>query len=159
MIETRQSDSRVSSTRSLRVNSRIHSALPLSLIRKMKLHTVLLNIGSNDLANERPPLNVAVDLMETESKLVDHYSVKHVIIMQIMNRVTANPNISTERTAYCNTILRTMCEVEQHIHFTNLKGYSQDAAIWTIDGIHPIQKKITNDVRRTLIWHYRIHAE
>ena len=89
----------------------------------MEPNTVLLNIGSNDLANGRPLQNVAVDLMETESKLVDHYCVKHVIIMQIMNGVTATPNISTERTAHYNTILRNMCEVEQHIHFTKLKGY------------------------------------
>ena len=111
--------------------------LPLSLLRKMKLSTVLLSI----CINGRPILNVAVDLMETASKLVDHYSVKHVIIMQIMNRVTANPNISTERTAHCNTILRSMCEVEQHT-FRHLKGYSQDAAIWTIDGIHRSRKKL-----------------
>lgn len=119
------------------------SPFPLSrtVIRNVQPDFVILDLGTNDLALGKSPLEVAVELLDIAKILIANYRVKHVTLCSIINRAS-RLSITTEQFAtaayLCNKYLMDLCEVEARVHFHMHKGFwSSSPNEWSRDGIHP----------------------
>ena len=141
----------------------------LNIKQKQTLHTVLIDLGTNELAKDCSPnrcLLVAYKIMEFAEVLIKKCGVKHVIVCQILPRVEfLAPHIDPEQfwdAMYrTNSFLIDWCEPETQVHYWVHQGFWARPLVaggygnWSNDGIHPntpIGRKLyKNSLRRALM--------
>lgn len=98
----------------------------------------ILDIGSNDLAQGKQPLEVAVKVVELARTFVTDFKVKHVFVCGALNRDDVRlPNFKGIVTLY-NKFLIDLCEVEPDVAYWVHKGFwSVPVSSWSRDGTHP----------------------
>ena len=106
---------------------------------------VILDYGSNDLANGADPLEVATTIIDIANTLINKYSVAHVVICSVLNRTSALGSLTAAQfksLAYkVNHYLKTMCTDEPNLFYHIHKGFwSIPIHQWSHDGIHPNTK-------------------
>ena len=117
--------------------------MPSHLLRSVNPDLVLMQIGSNDLANGSCPLSVASKSIDMAQNILSKIkSAKQVIILSIIPRISKDPGISQEKlndSIYkCNGYLKNFCDVESSIQFKSLSGFWKNPIMhWSRDGIHP----------------------
>ena len=116
----------------------------------MDVTCVIVNLGSNDIANGVPPLNVAMNLIEYCTNLLK-MGAERVYINSILHRghkavknfMEFNTNVDL-----CNRILKDMCCVESNLHYFTLRGFwTKEPSEWSNDELHPRMNKFTQEIR------------
>lgn len=135
-------------------------SVPWKLIQIFKPRAVLIDLGSNDIANGLSPLNTAYQLTLLADKLHNTYHVEDIILCSIINRTEGLHSTSKNKFGadiqLFNKILKTLCEDYKHLSYHLHKG------TWTVpleklskDGIHlntALGRKVyTSSIRRALI--------
>ena len=117
-------------------------ALPHRQLTHVKPDFVILDLGSNDLASDIPPFQVATKLVELAHTLRSRYHVNTVIISSILNRQAHLKHITPEQFAtaayqtnnYVKNFLDSHPQLTYHVH----KGFwAHSSDIWSRDGVHP----------------------
>ena len=141
----------------------------LDIKKKKSLQTVIIDIGTNELANDCSPnrcLLVAYKIMEFAEVLIKEWGVKHVIVCQVLPRVEGlaphiDPKQFWEAMQRTNSFLIDWCEPESQIHYWVHQGFWDRPLVaggydtWSLDGIHPnsaIGRKLyKSSLRRALM--------
>ena len=112
--------------------------LPMDGLRNASPSIVILNYGTNDLAQDVPPPHVASKLMDTaQGILTSLHSVRHVMIFGAIDRICNIPSFRS-RVEEFNTLLFHRCNSEVNISFMTLRGFwGNDFRIWSRDNCHP----------------------
>lgn len=103
---------------------------------------VIIQLGSNDLANGTPPLSVASTLVDFAKDLLAS-GIKMIVICSVLPRSTYRNPASLDHKLLLdinifNRVLYHFCYVEASILFYKHKGFHERSpAFFTRDGVHP----------------------
>lgn len=116
--------------------------LPHSLLTQVKPDFVILDLGTNDLANGTSPFTVAAQLTDLADKLRSRYHVSQVMICSVINRTshlrTMTPQQFASAAYQCNGYLRDLADISPHTTYHVHKGFWMDPdQNWSTDGLHP----------------------
>ena len=124
------------------------------IINKLNPSLIIMNIGSNDLDNHIPPLNVADNLIELAKYLSNKFTAK-IVLCSILYRSKlryTHPMDYKEKVDLCNRIVSDHCEVENNLEYYKLRGYwNRPVNEWSVDGVHPSPAQFAKHIRRALI--------
>lgn len=106
-----------------------------------KYNFILIDLGSNDLAQGIKPLNVAYQLSILGEKLVQQKTAPHVVFFQIIPRIgpwsSEIAHLFNKDAILTNQILRTFCDVDRTLSLHSHRGVWQNPITeWSMDGIH-----------------------
>ena len=111
---------------------------PFVHLQRVLPTVVVFNYGTNDLANNVPPLQAAVKVVDMAKDLLTQVpSVKHVMVLGACYRKFTVESF-TSNVHLFNTILHHLCEVEPQISSFMMRGFwKHPIDFWSRDGIHP----------------------
>lgn len=114
-------------------------SLPLTYLSTHSPHFVIIDLGTNDIAQGTDPLNVAMALLELAQTLCSLYSVKHVFICSVLFRADTRASSKINQNIFrLNGYLKNLCQIENNIWYWRHKGFwATDPLQWSRDGLHP----------------------
>ena len=132
-------------------------------IREYHPNVVVIDNGSNDLANGAPPLTVACKLVEVAKEIVRKFGADRVVLCASLKRGKARIPVNkfNENVVLFNTILKNFCEVEPAISFHQHQGFwSSPISSWSRDQLHPDTvagfHKYKESIRRAVLMSTRV---
>lgn len=116
-------------------------SLPHSLLRRAKPDFVIIDLGTNDLACNIPPFEIATKLFQLATDLITQYHVTAVVICSIINRerhISMTPPEFATAAFQLNNYLKHLAETEPRVMYHPHKGFwDSPVTTWSRDGIHP----------------------
>ena len=121
-----------------------------SLIFQIRPDMILIDIGSNDLANltdqdHNSALNFAHQVLEFAESLPAHLIIINAILPR-SESITCSPETFRYNASHYNRIVSTFCATSPHIKFNKMWGFNfhydndteqtRPVSLWSLDGIH-----------------------
>jgi len=128
--------------------------IPHHTLKQLQPDIIVIQLGSNDIDNGSPPLNVGTSLVQHATSLRDQYKAK-LVICSITYRgplATKNSEDFKLKVDMCNKIIYNYCEVEESVEYFKLRGYwNTPMNTWSRDQLHPHPHKYSKNIRRAII--------
>lgn len=101
---------------------------------------LIIDIGSNDLANCQSPLSTAFKVTEFADKIIKNTSIKHIALCSVLcrgSRIPVTFDKFSKLVSQYNQILKTLCEAENYLTYHTHRGFwDQPIETWSRDRVH-----------------------
>ena len=127
-----------------RSGAHIRDIIPLFQQRSVTPHLVIIDIGTNDLTNNRITTHsLANQVYSTAKHLIDHYGVERVVILEVLPRTTwgrhGAPISFAGRVSRYNAMIRSLVfrgKLSVPVTFWYHPGLSISPDTFILDGVH-----------------------